>query len=164
MHAWETPEAAGVFCKLANMLGFELFDLICNLVQESGQGVRFVVANLTDQRVKVGYKTVIISNRFQGVANAAHREHRWFQVCSCTYSIDHFIVGQNVANVNRLPKLTEVNQPLPCSVPELRGHVAPYLVFGSCGIRWTLRRHLGAGRGVAVVLAHLLARSPARPP
>jgi hypothetical protein len=59
-------KAAGVFCKLANMLGFELFDLICNLVQESGQGVRFVVANLTDQRVKVGYKTVVISNRFRG--------------------------------------------------------------------------------------------------
>jgi hypothetical protein len=56
----------GVFCKLANMLGFELFDLLCNLVQESGQGVRFVVANLTDQGVKVGYKTVVISNRFRG--------------------------------------------------------------------------------------------------
>jgi hypothetical protein len=50
-----------VFCKLANMLGFELFDLVCNLVQESGQGVRFVVANLTDQGVEAVDKTMVVS-------------------------------------------------------------------------------------------------------
>ncbi len=33
------------------MLGFELFDLLGNLVKESGQLVRFVVANLIDQSV-----------------------------------------------------------------------------------------------------------------
>jgi hypothetical protein len=49
-----SSKGAGVFCKLANMLGFELFDLLCNLSQESGQGVRFVVANLNDQAVNGG--------------------------------------------------------------------------------------------------------------
>ena len=47
-------KGSGVFCKLSNMLSLELFDLLCNLVQEWGQGVRFVVANLTDERIKVG--------------------------------------------------------------------------------------------------------------
>jgi hypothetical protein len=50
-----------VFRKLANMLSLELFDLLCNLVQESGQGVRFVVANLTDQGVEAVHKTMVVS-------------------------------------------------------------------------------------------------------
>jgi hypothetical protein len=98
----------GVFCKLANMLGFELFDLLCNLVQESSQGVRFVVANLTDQGVKVGYKTVVISNRFRGAQMQLIEDIAGFSSTHLPTSLTIFIVRQNVANVNRPSKINRM--------------------------------------------------------
>jgi signal recognition particle subunit SRP54 len=52
----------GPMAGLANMLGFELFDLLCNLVQEWGQGVRFVVANLTDCLVELGHEVTLFAS------------------------------------------------------------------------------------------------------
>jgi hypothetical protein len=41
------------FKEFGNMLTFELFDLLSNLVQESGQRVRLIVADLVKQGIKM---------------------------------------------------------------------------------------------------------------
>jgi hypothetical protein len=87
------------------MLGFELFDLLCNLVQESGQGVRFVVANLTDQGVEAVHKTMVVSKSLRDGQSQLVEN-----IASFSWA-HHSTVCQNVADINLVhlaEKLTHV--------------------------------------------------------